>query len=97
MNTVTFRRLMQTIADGWNEGDARKAADCFAEDATYTEPPGKQVYHGRAALYQFFGGDSGPQSPMHMTWHHLVFDEETRIGAGTRRASSSMTTPRTRS
>ena len=28
-----FESLMQRIADGWNEGDARQAADCFCEDA----------------------------------------------------------------
>jgi hypothetical protein len=36
---------MQTIAAGWNEGNARKAADCFSEDAIYVEPPEKQLYH----------------------------------------------------
>ena len=38
---------MQTIADGWNEGNAPQAADCFSEDAIYVEPPEKQLYHGR--------------------------------------------------
>ena len=28
-----FRRLLDTVAAGWNEGDARRAADCFADDA----------------------------------------------------------------
>jgi uncharacterized protein (TIGR02246 family) len=77
-----FKRLMQTVADGWNEGNARKAADCFAPDAVYTEPPGKQIYRGRGELYQFFGGDKPPQPPMSMEWHYLVFDPETQIGAG---------------
>ncbi len=27
-----FAVLMQTIADNWNEGNARKAADCYTED-----------------------------------------------------------------
>ena len=34
-----FERVMQNLADGWNRGDARKAADCFTEDAIYREPP----------------------------------------------------------
>ena len=38
-----FERLMQLLADSWNKGDARKAADCFAEDAIYSEPPDKQL------------------------------------------------------
>ncbi len=73
---------MQTIADGWNEGNARKSADGFCEDAVYTEPPEKQVYQGREALYEFFGGDAGTEIPMHMTWHHLAFNEEEQIGFG---------------
>ena len=80
--TQQFQQLMQTIADGWNEGDARKAADCFSEDAIYVEPPEKQLYHGRAELHEFFGGDSGPALPMKMTWHHLAFNEEEQVGFG---------------
>jgi hypothetical protein len=32
-----FRRLMSTVAEGWNEGNARKAAECYTEDAVYTD------------------------------------------------------------
>ena len=77
-----FESLMQTIAASWNEGNAQKAADCFLEDAVYVEPPDRQIYHGRHELYEFFGGDSGPEIPMHMTWHHLAFNESEQIGFG---------------
>ena len=77
-----FESLMQTIAASWNEGNAQKAADCFLEDAVYVEPPDRQIYHGRHELYEFFGGDSGPEIPMHMTWHHLAFNEAEQIGFG---------------
>lgn len=77
-----FQKLMQTVAEGWSEGNARKAADCFTEDAVYTEPPDKQLYKGRKELFKFFGGDEGRKSQMKMTWHHLMFDEEKQIGAG---------------
>ena len=80
--TADFEKLMQTIANGWNEGDARKAADCFSEDAIYVEPPEKQLYRGRTELYEFFGGDNGTDIPMQMTWHHLAFNEEDQIGFG---------------
>ena len=73
---------MQTLADGWNEGNAQKAADCFAENAVYSEPPNKQLYRGRVALFKFFGGSEGRKSAMKMTWHHLVFDERNQLGAG---------------
>jgi hypothetical protein len=82
LTTREFERLMQTVSDGWNEGDARKAADCFGEDAIYVEPPDKQLYHGRAELYEFFGGDQATDIPMKMTWHHLAFNEERQIGFG---------------
>jgi hypothetical protein len=82
MDPIEFRNLMNTIAEGWNEGDARKSADCFSEDSIYIEPPDKQVHHGRDALYEFFGGDQGPEIPMQMIWHHLAFNEEEQVGFG---------------
>ena len=80
--TAQFEVLMKTLAVGWNEGNAEKAADCFTENAIYSEPPDKQLYRGRAALFKFFGGNEGRKRAMKMTWHHLVFDERTQIGAG---------------
>jgi SnoaL-like domain len=82
ITAAQFKNLMRTVAAGWNEGNARKAADCYTEDALYTEPPDRQVYAGRKALYEFFGGDKKPDPPMRMTWHHLAFDEESQIGFG---------------
>lgn len=77
-----FERLMRTLAEGWNEGNARKAANCFTEDAIYTQPPDKQLYKGREALFKFFGGDQGRKSQMKMTWHHLAFNRRKQIGTG---------------
>jgi hypothetical protein len=77
-----FEKVLQTIAEGWNEGNARKSANCFSQDAVYLEPPDKQVYRGREELYEFFGGDHGPEIPMHMTWHHLAFNEAEQVGFG---------------
>ena len=77
-----FILLMKTVADGWNEGNARKAADCFAEDAVYIEPPDRQLYVGRQAIYEFFGGPIKPDPPMHMYWHHLAFDKQEQVGYG---------------
>jgi ketosteroid isomerase-like protein len=80
--TQQFEILMQALADGWNQGNAQKASDCFTEDAVYSEPPEKQLYRGRAALFKFFGGTEGRKRTMKMTWHHLIFNERTQIGAG---------------
>lgn len=82
ISIAEFEQLMQTIAEGWNKGDARKSADCFSKDAIYVEPPDKQVYHGQTELYEFFGGDQGTDIPMNMTWHHLAFNESEQIGFG---------------
>ncbi len=78
----SFEALMQRVAAGWNEGDARAAADCFAPDALYSEPPDRQLYSGREALFEFFGGDDGRTQPMHMHWHHLAYNPETGVGMG---------------
>ena len=77
-----YRVLMERVAEGWREGNATKAVECFTEDALYEEPPRKQFHSGRADLFEFFGGTSGTDKPMHMTWHHLAFDERTQVGAG---------------
>ena len=82
LTSQQFQQLMQTVAAGWNEGNARKAADCFSEEAIYVEPPEKQLYHGREELYEFFGGDAGTDLPMKMTWHHLAFDDREQVGFG---------------
>jgi ketosteroid isomerase-like protein len=82
ITAARFKNLMHTVAAGWNEGNAKKAADCYTEDAFYTEPPDRQVYVGRKALYEFFGGDKKPEPPMKMTWHHLAFNDESQIGFG---------------
>jgi hypothetical protein len=77
-----FKDLLGTIATAWERGEARAAADCFTEDAVYSEPPDRQLYRGRAALHDFFGGNESHPPPMKMTWHHVVFDEEEQVGAG---------------
>lgn len=77
-----FVELMNRLADAWNHGDARLAADCFTEDARYSSPPEPRVRRGREDLFRFFGGEHGRPRPMHMVWHHLVFDETQQLGAG---------------
>lgn len=81
MTAAEFEALLGTVAQGWREGDARLAADCFADDALYTEPQ-RQRYRGRAELYRFFGGDEGFDRPMRMEWHTILFDERRQLGAG---------------
>ena len=77
-----FQALLRNLAEAWNSGESRRAAECFTEDAIYTEPPDKQVYRGREALFRFFGGAAGRPGQMTMRWHHLAFDPDTQIGFG---------------
>ena len=82
LTPAEFHEHMKQLADAWNKGDARVAADLFAEDALYSSPPNSRIHEGRQELFEWFGGARGRPKPMRMEWHHLVFDEEQQIGAG---------------
>ncbi len=82
LTTPQFQNLLETVARGWNTGNARMAADCFSENATYSSPPSQNVRQGRETLFQFFGGPNGRPKPMSMEWHHIAFDEASQIGMG---------------
>lgn len=75
-----FQNLLDTLARGLNTGSAKLAADCFTEDAKYSSPPDPLVREGRAALFEYFGGEKGRAHPMSMLWHHVVYDPASRIG-----------------
>jgi hypothetical protein len=72
---------METVAEGWNRGDAQRASSCFADNAVFSGPP-SPPHRGRQHLFQWFGGVKGRGLPMSMTWHHLLFDPAQQIGAG---------------
>jgi uncharacterized protein (TIGR02246 family) len=82
VGSAEFVSLLEQLAEGWNQGDSRKAADRFTENAIYIEPPDRQLYQGREELYRFFGGDSGRPGAMSMSWRNVVFDEDLQLGFG---------------
>ena len=82
LTAADYKRLMNELADAWNTNDASRAVNLFTDDAVYSAPPNGRVRRGREELFRFFGGPSGRPRPMRMEWHHLVFDEESQIGAG---------------
>jgi SnoaL-like domain len=82
LTTAQFRERMEQLADAWNRGNARAAADLFAENALYSSPPNSRIHQGREELFEWFGGVHGRPKPMRMVWHHVVFDEAQQIGAG---------------
>jgi hypothetical protein len=77
-----FKSVVYTLSQGWNEGNARMAAEVFAENAVYEEPPKKQFYKGKQQIFEFFGGDKGFELLMKMKWHNLSFNEATQVGFG---------------
>jgi ketosteroid isomerase-like protein len=79
MNAVEFRDLVNTVADAWNEADTVSAADCFADDAIYMEPPDRHFFQGRVQLLALF---SMLHPGNNMQWHHIWFDEQSQVGAG---------------
>ncbi len=72
---------MRQVGEAWNQGNAAQASACFTDDAVYSAPP-SPPHRGRKALFEYFGGTRGRPLPMHMTWHHLLFDPVTQTGAG---------------
>ena len=82
LDAATFELLIERLADAWNRGDSKAAAECFTPDAIYVEPPQKQVYRGRDSLFRFFGGDAGRPGAMSMTWHRFSFDPTRQAGMG---------------
>lgn len=82
ISSEDFTRILKQVADGWKEGNASKAAEVFAVDAVYEEPPRRQYYRGQAAIFNFFGGNEGFNRPMKMTWHNIAFNEGSQIGFG---------------
>ena len=63
LDTAGFEKLMKTLAEGWNEGNATKAADCFTEDAVYTEPPDNRFIAGEPRSSNFSAGTKGANRP----------------------------------
>lgn len=78
MNTMQFKILMQTVADGWNNFEPKKSVECFTEDVIYIEPPDKQLVVGKENLFKYFDNPK----PMKLVWHNLMFNEEKQIGSG---------------
>ena len=77
-----FAALLQQVADGWNLGEPRAAAEHFTVDAVHLEPPDAQRHVGRDALASFFHGDGPEPRRMSMTWHHIAYDPGSGIGFG---------------
>ena len=77
MDRSGFVRLLERMAEGWNEGDAGKVAACFAEELWYGDPL-RYSFRRRADLLEFF---RPPPGGHWVAWHRVLFDEATQTGA----------------
>jgi uncharacterized protein (TIGR02246 family) len=78
VTAVEFRALLQQLADSWAALDGDRAAELFAEDAVYMQPPEEQLFVGRDQLRAYFGPlDAGTYLRLDNVW----FDDTTQRGA----------------
>ena len=80
LSRADFEAVMKIVSDARQEGDARRAAECFTQDAVYSSPP-VPAHVGRDKLFELFGGLKGSTMSAKIEWHHLVFDPEQQLGA----------------
>jgi uncharacterized protein (TIGR02246 family) len=78
VDATAFRALVQQLADAWGALDGDAAAELFADDAVYMQPPEEQVFVGRDQLRAYFGPlDPGTYLRLDNVW----FDEAAQRGA----------------
>lgn len=80
VGAAAFHSMLDSIAVSWNEGRPDLAVACFDEDATYVEPPDRQLFRGRRALRDFFAASIQPARPDRMRWHTMAFDSLGQVG-----------------
>ena len=54
MNGEGFHELLERLGRAWSTQDTELGLSCFAEDASYTEPPDIQLYSGHEQLRPYF-------------------------------------------
>jgi hypothetical protein len=73
-----FRALLERLAAAWAATDADRAAACFTAEATYMEPPDRQMFRGRDELMAYFSPlQQGTYLDIHANW----FDPQGQSGA----------------
>jgi hypothetical protein len=77
MTKPEFVRLLETMAEGWNEWDPAKTAACFAERVRYGDPT-RYAFETREQLLEFFRPLPGEEPSV--VWHTILFDEEEQAG-----------------
>lgn len=73
-----FRALLERLATAWAVADADSAVACFTAEATYMEPPDRQIFRGRDELKAYF---SPLQQGTYLDFHAIWFDAHRQSGA----------------
>lgn len=79
MTADGFRALLQRLETAWTTQDTELALSCFAENASYTEPPDIQLYTGHEQLRPYFAALT---HGTFMHFHTVAFDEQSQRGFG---------------
>ena len=79
MNGEGFHELLERLGRAWSTQDTELGISCFAEDASYTEPPDIQLYSGHEQLRPYFAALTPGTL---MQFHTVAFDERTQTGFG---------------
>ncbi len=78
MTREGFLALLEGLGAAWQDRRYDDAINYFAPDIRYVDPLRYSI-SGRDALLAFFRNDGG--YPQTTTWHLVLFDEATQIGA----------------
>ena len=79
MTAAEFRELLERLAHAWTTQDTELGLECFAENASYTEPPDLQLYVGHEQLRPYFAALTPGTL---MQFHTVAFDEQAQRGFG---------------
>jgi hypothetical protein len=79
MTADGFRELLERLATAWTTQDTELGLSCFAENASYTEPPDIQLSTGHEQLRPYFAALT---PGTFMRFHTVVFDEAVQRGFG---------------
>jgi hypothetical protein len=82
ISTEEFKKLIQTVAEGNNEGNVAKVIGCFTKDAVYKEASDTRKFTPLEFFNIMLGTDEDYKAPLNMTWQRLSFQEEDQIGNG---------------
>ncbi len=78
MTREGFQTLLESLGTAWRDRRYEDAVRHFAPAVKYLDPLRYSI-SGRDALLAFFRNDEG--CPQSTTWHHVLFDEATQVGA----------------